>query len=421
MVFSNWKHQKHGAFIMNTVWQYCLQGVKYLLPLITLPYLTRVLEPSGYAVVSYTVSFMAFAQVFIEFGFNLSGTKEIANLRDGDKEANRVTGAILAARIALCLTVGIVVFFIATSIQIFRDNPLYAVLAYVATCGQALAPDFLFQGKEHMGPLTVRYLMSKGVSTALVFIMVHDSSDLLLVPIFDIVASVIALLWSFVSAQRLFGIHPVLPSPTLVVKSLKSSFLYFVTRASASALGGLTTLFVGLAITSSTQIAYWTLSLNIITAIQQMYAPIINSLYPHVVRTGDCRLVRKMGIIAIPVIIIGTMLCMVFAQSILVLLGGAAYADAAPLLRLLGLVLCFSFFCSLFGWPVLGAMGKVSTLTRNTLVSSGANLILLIIIVVAFPGNINLFAISRVASEALLCAMQIWSAKGFLLKEKQRG
>ena len=63
---------QHKRFYSNVVWQYGLQIVKYIFPLITLPYLTRVLLPEGYAIYAYVVSFMTFAQTFVDFGFNLS-------------------------------------------------------------------------------------------------------------------------------------------------------------------------------------------------------------------------------------------------------------------------------------------------------------------------------------------------------------
>lgn len=103
----------HASFYKNTVWQYGLQIVKYLFPLITLPYLTRVLAPEGYAFYAYVVSFMSFVQVFVDFGFNLSGTKRIAKARSVGEE-NRVIGAVTEARLLLCVVAGVIVMVIAS-------------------------------------------------------------------------------------------------------------------------------------------------------------------------------------------------------------------------------------------------------------------------------------------------------------------
>ena len=126
--------KSHGAFYKNTVWQYGLQIAKYLLPLITLPYLTRVLEPDGYAFYAYVVSFMTFAQVFVDFGFNLSGTKRIVKARSVDDE-NRVVGAVTEARLMLCVLAGFAIMIIASFLPITKGNLLYVFLAFVAVCG----------------------------------------------------------------------------------------------------------------------------------------------------------------------------------------------------------------------------------------------------------------------------------------------
>lgn len=143
----------HSSFYKNAVWQYGLQVVKYLLPLITLPYLTRVLEPDGYAVYAYVVAFMSFAQPFVDFGFNLSGTKSIAAAKSVEEESC-ITGAVTQARVILCVVAGVVVFVAALFIPITRANLGYTMLAFVAVCGKAMAPDFVFQG--HEGGLLMR-------------------------------------------------------------------------------------------------------------------------------------------------------------------------------------------------------------------------------------------------------------------------
>ena len=49
---------KHNTFYKNTLWQYGLQILKYLFPLLLIPYLTRILGTEGYAVYAYVLSFM---------------------------------------------------------------------------------------------------------------------------------------------------------------------------------------------------------------------------------------------------------------------------------------------------------------------------------------------------------------------------
>lgn len=400
----------HTLFLKNTVWQYCLQAIKYLLPLATLPYLIRVLSPEGYATVSYTTSFMAFVQVFIEYGFNLSGTRKVASAKTLD-ELNSIIGSALRARLLLCVVVGVVVSIVSCFIPTLSNNLLYALLAYIAACGRALAPDFLFQGKEQMGPLTIRYLLSKGSSTVLTFVLVHGMGDLLLVPVLDIFASAIALVWSFASAKKLFGTRPIAVPLSTVMHDIKNSTLYFVTNMSGSALNGLTTVFVGLAISSAEVIAFWSLAMSTVNAVKQMYYPIVNSLYPHITKSQDFNFVKKILVLALPFVGVGVVLFVVLSNTFALILGGEEYLPAAAIMAVSAPNLFFTFFNSLLGWPVLGALGKVSTLTKNVLLSSAFNLIMLIIITVQFPDNIMLFAISRNVSEMLLFALDVIAVK----------
>ena len=114
---------QHKRFYSNVVWQYGLQIVKYIFPLITLPYLTRVLLPEGYAIYAYVVSFMTFAQTFVDFGFNLSGTKRIAKSETVEEE-NRAIGAVTEARLLLGVVTGAVVVAVAWFIPITHSNML---------------------------------------------------------------------------------------------------------------------------------------------------------------------------------------------------------------------------------------------------------------------------------------------------------
>lgn len=398
--------KRHDKFYKNTAWQYGLQIIKYVLPLITLPYLTRVLEPEGYAIYAYVLAFMGFAQVVVDFGFNLSGTKQIAKANSA-LEAGEVFGAITEARLVLCVVVGLLCAVVGSFIPIIRENAVYSLLAYLAVCGRALTPDFLFQGKEQMAPLTTRYFVSKGTSTILTFVVVHSVADILWVPVLDIIASAIALTWSTVVAKRRFGIN-IIPVPFGVCwKELLRSGYYCLSNMASSTFSGLITLIIGLAITDTVQISYWSLAMTAIGAVQALYTPITNSLYPHMVVGGDYGFARKLALISIPFVTAGTITFYFLSEFIVLVLGGEEYLDGVYILQLLTPVLWFSFYGMFFGWPVLGAVGKVKELTATTIISAIFGIVCLLGVWAFGYANMAAFCIVRNLTEILMCVLRV--------------
>ena len=399
----------HTSFYKNTVWQYGLQLIKYLFPLITLPYLTRVLEPEGYAFYAYVVAFMAFAQVFVDFGFNLSGTKRIAKAHTANEE-NRVIGAVTEARLVLCLVSGIVVMIVASLLPITRVNLPYVLLAFLAVCGKGLAPDFLFQGHEDMSPITTRFLVSKAISTVLTFVLVHSMDDIMWVPVLDIVSNLVALAWSFVAAKKRFGTTIAKVSLRSAISELRTSGLYCFSNMAATVFNGFTTLLIGLVVTDAAQISYWSLAMTSVVAVQALYAPIVNSLYPHMVNTGDYRFVRKLALLALPVVIAGTVAYCLLSGFIMLVLGGEQYLVGSWVLVWVSPLLAFSFFSMLFGWPVLGAVGKVAEVTRSTVVSALFCIVALVGASLVGLSDLHLVCVIRWVTEALLFGLRFFYA-----------
>ena len=401
--------KSHTLFYKNTVWQYGLQIVKYLFPLITLPYLTRVLAPEGYAFYAYVVSFMSFAQVFVDFGFNLSGTKRIAKACSVGEE-NRTIGAVTEARLLLCVVAGVVVMVIASFLPLTQGSLTYVFFAFVAVCGKGLVPDFLFQGHEDMGPITTRFFVSKSISTVLTFVLVHSMDDIMWVPVLDILSNGIALVWSFAAARRRFGTTVACVPPGEVLAELRASGLYCFSNMAASVFSGFTTLLIGVVVTDAAQVAYWSLAVTAVSAVQSLYSPIVNSLYPHMVNTGDYRFARKLSLLALPTVLLGTVLFCLLSSLIMLVLGGEQYLGGSWVLMWVSPLLVFSFFAMLFGWPVLGALGKVAEVTKSTVISALFCIASLLIASFAGVADLRVVCIIRCATEALLFGIRFYYA-----------
>lgn len=396
----------HYNFYRNALWQYGIQIVKYLLPLIVIPYLTRVLEPEGYAVYAYLVSFMTFVQVFVEYGFNLSGTRQIVEAKTAHQK-NLITGSIMQARLLLTLFALLVVVPVALAIPLTRDNFVFTLLFFIGVCLRVSTPDFVFQGEEDLRPLTTRYLISKGASTLLTFAFVHSFDDILWVPILDIVSGVIAILWSFAAMKKRFGLGIARASWRSSFRELKRSGLYCFSNATSAVYTSFSTLFIGVALTNQSEIAFWSVSMTAIAAMQSLYGPITTSLYPHLMINKDVGFAKTILFRSAPILILTIILFAVGAPVVMLILGGPSYMEGVPILRLLSPLLFFSYYASVCGWPVLGALGKVKEITLTGVVAALFCIGALLAAGAFGFATMVVICVVRVVSEALLCAGRV--------------
>ena len=399
---------KHNTFYKNTLWQYGLQILKYLFPLLLIPYLTRILGTEGYAVYAYVLSFMGVVQTIADFGFTLSGTKKVVDLRGDTAALSRLVGAITVARLMLLCGLFFCVMVVTRFIPIMAENTVYVIWAFFATAGRTVLPDFIFQGNERMGPLTTRYFASKGVQVALTILLVRGPGDLILVAVADVLSEIVDIAWSYRAQKRLFGVGIAMPTFKESFKELRVSAIYCVSNVSSSLFSGFTTVIIGLAITSKTDIAFWSLTLTTVNAVQSLYTPIANSLYPHMIKNRDFGFARKLALVALPVLVLGIVAYCALSKPIMLVLGGPEYVGGAHVMWMISPIFIFSFYGILIGWPVLGAMGHVKELTVSTLFTGIVNVVSLLALYLAGLITLDVICVARWGCDALLLLVRVF-------------
>ena len=399
---------KHNTFYKNTLWQYGLQILKYLFPLLLIPYLTRILGTEGYAVYAYVLSFMGVVQTIADFGFTLSGTKKVVDLRRDTAALSRLVGAITVARLMLLCGLFFCVMVVTRFIPIMAENTVYVIWAFFATAGRTVLPDFIFQGNERMGPLTTRYFASKGVQVALTILLVRGPGDLILVAVADVLSEIVDIAWSYRAQKRLFGVGIARPTFKESFEELRVSAIYCVSNVSSSLFSGFTTVIIGLAITSKTDIAFWSLTLTTVNAVQSLYTPIANSLYPHMIKNRDFGFARKLALVALPVLVLGIVAYCALSKPIMLVLGGPEYVGGAHVMWMISPIFIFSFYGILIGWPVLGAMGHVKELTVSTLFTGIVNVVSLLALYLAGLITLDVICVARWGCDALLLLVRVF-------------
>lgn len=390
----------------NTIMLYLMTFAKMIFPLITLPYLTRVLSVDGYAVVAYVKSAMAYMQIIIDFGFLLSATKDIVKVSDDKNMVSKILGETLQAKILLAIIAFIVIFITTIAIPMLRENLFYTMLAYFSVALTILLPDFLFRGIEQMQAITIRFIIMRGIATALTFVVIKGDSQLLLIPVLDIIGTIAAIIWTWFEIHKL-GYKMICVEWKTALTSLKKSFIYFLSDASTTVFGALNTLLIGIYLTK-TDVAYWSVAMQLISAVQSLYSPINNGIYPHMVREKNIKLPLKIFMFLMPVILCGTIFAFITGEWWLVLISGEKYRNAITVFRWLLPLLVISFPTMLFGWSCLGAIEKQKEVTSSTITAAVIQILLIGILIITNKFTLINIAIARLVSELCLCLMRIF-------------
>jgi len=391
--------------VKNVVMLYGLSIAKIVFPLITLPYLTRVLTVDCYGTVAYVKTLMQYMQIIVDFGFLLSGTKEIASKRDNKEAIEYVMGDILIARILLGLIGLLVLALLIFIIPILRAEPLYVLLSYITVFLSVFLFDYYFRGIEKMQIITSRFVVMRAISTALTFILVHNDNDILWIPVLDIIGSLFAILFIVIEIRK-DKIKLRFTTTKSIIKKLIDSSIYFASDMATTAFGALTTVIIG-AFMPAADVAYWSVCMQLIGAVQTMYNPITSGVYPDMIRTKDINLIKRVFKLIMPVILVGSIFTYFVAPYALQIAFGYQYRDAYPILQSLIPVLIFSFPGMLFGWPTLGAINKAKQVTFSTITTAIFQILGLLLLLIFGWFELISVAILRGLTEFVLMSIRL--------------
>ena len=392
--------------LSNTFMLYIMSFVKLILPLLTMPYLTRVLSEEAYGLMSYVRSYMTYMQLFVDFGFILSSVKDIVKANDDKKEIGTIAGNTIVAKAILTLGAAIAMFAICISMETLRINWLYVLLSFISVATTIFLLDFLFRGIERMHYITIIFLITKSISVVLTFLFVKDDSTMMWIPVLEIIAHIVSSILSLCFLKKL-EIRIRFSKMKDCFRMIKDSFTYFLSSVATTAFSALNTLIIGIYITDMAVVAHWSLCISMVSAIQGLYGPICNGVYPHMIKERSLRFIHKVMAIMMPVVIAGCIFSFVIAKEALWIVGGEKYISATPVFRCMIPILLFSFPAQLYGWPTLGAIGKVRENTATTIISAVIQIVGLGVLLVINNFNLITLALLRSTTEAILMALRM--------------
>ncbi|MCU0342357.1 MAG: oligosaccharide flippase family protein [Ignavibacterium sp.] len=258
-----------------------LQIANYIFPLITLPYLVRVLGPEKYGLVSFATAFAAYFIIITDYGFNLSATQEISINRNDKERVAEIFSSVITSKLLLYFISTIIFFICLFSFDIFREDSNLFLITYSGLIGTVLFPLWYFQGTENMNSILIINLFIKLIIMILIFLFIKNSADYILLAIIYSVSQVVYGLTGLITVMKKFKVKLFLTNLKNVFNQLRKSKNIFISSLSISAISTSNVFILGLFVDKST-VGYFAAADKIRLAFQSMLSPIFTATFPHV-------------------------------------------------------------------------------------------------------------------------------------------
>ena len=206
-----------------------INGVSYLLALVTMPYLIRVLGEERYGAYLFIYTVAQYLLLAGNYGFRFSVTRQISVHRDDKNRVNEIFNATIVARLIISLAVVLPVLA-AVALFMDGDDVLMYIFALGIVFGDILIPVWLFQGLEEMKYLTIVNVISKFVFAGLIFIFITKETDYIYVVLLNSMGYVAAGVASLWIAVRHFGICFAMPTFAAVKAQYRDGWHIFVSN-----------------------------------------------------------------------------------------------------------------------------------------------------------------------------------------------
>lgn len=375
-----------------------VQAGNYILPLISLPYLARVLGAESFGGVAFAQAFMMYFILLVEYGFSWSATRKIAENRENRVLLGEIFMNIWAVQWLLMVLCVVIFASILLGVEKFRGEIGFYTAAFLIVLGNVLFPIWFFQGIEKLQLQSILHFAGKLIGLLFIFLLVENEHDGIWVLLSNALSAIIAGLFSifFIFKSGYFKIC--LPSLSGMRQEFVESFSLFASRVSISFYTMLIPLALGW-IAGPVALAYFNVADKLRVGAQSLIAPISQAVFPrisHLVSKKDSSAYQLITRSAVAIFLVSgsaSLMIFILSEPLIQLMAGKGFDGAVSALRwmspvpflvgmsnLLGvqimiplrlnvafnrILLCAAVLCVLILWPLvnyLEANGAAITL-----------------------------------------------------------
>lgn len=331
-----------------------LQLANYIFPVITLPYLVRVLGPEKYGLINFAAAFSAYFVIITDYGFNLSATQEISVNRNDKEKVSEIFSSVLTIKIILFFLSSGIFFLIVNMFELFsNDAGLYSIM-FIGVVGIVLFPLWVYQGVEKMKYILIINVAIRSVTIVSIFLLVKVENDYLLLAVIYTITQVMTGITGLFFAIRKFDLRYLFPSKVQLLEQLKKGWNLFLSSIWINLYTTSNVFILGLFAPSSV-VGYYSAADKVRIAFQGILSSMSQSVFPYVNKLlaesyqKFISFNRKLLKISVMIGIIISSSLFLFAEPIVKIVLGNEYSPSVIVLRIIAWLPLIIFLSNVFG------------------------------------------------------------------------
>lgn len=357
-------------------------GTQMLFPLITFPYVCRVIEADGIGQINFFQSIISYISLFTCLGIPMYAIREIARDRSDVVQMNRTAMEILLLHSMLTLVgYAIVAILCLTVPQIQVNIPLFLILS-LTIFFTAIGCEWFYQGIEDFKYITIRGLIIKTVSVVLLFIFVKSKTDLLYYGCYTVFGVLGGNIFNFFRLRKYIHRENIIFSELHIKRHIKPVLKVFSFSVVTSIYLQLNTVLLGF-LKNALSVGYFAAATKVMQMLLTMSACLGSVMMPrasHLIAENKedefNRLIQKSYdftlAIALPMTI-GLIFC---APSLITALCGVKFEHSILPSQIIAPIILMVAISNVFGIQVLFPKGKINVVTLCCGIGAVADLIL---------------------------------------------
>jgi len=347
----------------NILLQSIIQGANFLFPLIALPYLIRVLGVENYGVYVLAATTAMFFGVLCDYGFNLTGTRDVAAAKKNMGLISTLYSKVMALKIIMSFLSFTTLLILTTLNHSVRENFLLYFFSFTFVIAQSFFPAWLFLGLEDSRIIATLNFISKFIFTASLFIFVNKAGDAYIAAILNTIGALFSTLLALAWLRYKYKIQYSKTPISDLMRYAKDGVLVFLAQLKILLFSSSNIIILG-AIAGSEAVGFYSSAEKLMRAVAQIQVPILTAIFPRIasmINENRQKLAYLLKLIllygCIGYLIVGAIV-FIYAPEITTSFFGPNLSPTVSLLRIIILCPTFIFLNNIFGTQILLNLGK---------------------------------------------------------------